>query len=154
MNCKAFTAFDAPKVKVIKASAFQKCEKFSGFNSFDVELIYDLAFESVKGIKELKLDKLTGFGIEAFKNSYLEKVTLSSLQSFGTIDKPSKYSNAFRYCEFLEELYLPEVVTLSGTGWNKTSGHFQRLGSLRVFSAPKLKTLPELALDDCYNLEK
>lgn len=154
LNCKAFTAFDAPKVKVIKASAFQKCEKFSGFNSFDAELIYDLAFESVKGIKELKLDKLTGFGIEAFKNSYLEKVTLSSLQSFGTIDKPSKYSNAFRYCEFLEELYLPEVVTLSGTGWNKTSGHFQRLGSLRVFSAPKLKTLPELALDDCYNLEK
>ena len=154
LNCKAFTAFDAPKVKVIKASAFQKCEKFSGFNSFDVELIYDLAFESVKGIKELKLDKLTGFGIEAFKNSYLEKVTLSSLQSFGTIDKPSKYSNAFRYCEFLEELYLPEVVTLSGTGWNKTSGHFQRLGSLRVFSAPKLKTLPELALDDCYSLEK
>ena len=154
LNCKAFTAFDAPKVKVIKASAFQKCEKFSGFNSFDVELIYDLAFESVKGIKELKLDKLTGFGIEAFKNSYLEKVTLSSLQSFGTIDKPSKYSNAFRYCEFLEELYLPEVVTLSGTGWNKTSGHFQRLGSLRVFSAPKLETLPELALDDCYNLEK
>lgn len=58
-KCTAFTALDAPKVKVIKARAFYECENLSNFNSFDVELIYDRAFYKVKGIKELKLDKLT-----------------------------------------------------------------------------------------------
>lgn len=153
-KCTAFTALDAPKVKVIKARAFYECENLSNFNSFDVELIYDRAFYKVKGIKELKLDKLTGFGLCAFGFTNIEKLTLPSLESFGTIDIPKKFSDPFSLCQFLEELYLPEVVTLSGSNLYGASGHFRALGSLRIFSAPKLKLLPKGALSDCYSLEK
>lgn len=155
-NCAAFTALDAPKVKVIKASAFQKCEKFSGFNSFDVELIHDYAFENVKGITELKLDKLIGIGFHAFSNSNLTKVTLSSLKDFSRIsEENSQSSGAFIGCDFLEELYMPELETFHTSLFVGSFGYnlFESLDSLRVFSAPKLRRISEYAFRECYSLE-
>lgn len=149
-GCTALFTFDAPAVRTIKAEAFKGCTDFTRFNSYAVKLIDDYAFEGVKGIRELTLDKLKGLGVGAFKNSNLEKVSFSALDSFK--ENEGRYcSGAFYGCRFLREVYMPalkEWGVYSGTE-RSCSG----LESLRVFYAPGLAELGAKAFYGCTALE-
>ena len=149
-NCSSLFTLDAPNVKIINAEAFKNSQKFSCFNSLNVELVDDYAFDYVKGIKELNLDRLKGLGVNAFSHTNLEKVTFSSLQSFKEFG--GRYcSGALSSCRYLQEIYMPSLEEWGGyIGGPRTCGSLE---SLRIFYAPKLKTLGDKALYNCMSLE-
>lgn len=149
-SCLSLKTLDAPNVKTINAEAFKNSQNFCEFNSLNVELVDDYAFENVEGIKELTLDKLKGLGVNAFRGTNLEKVTFSSLESFKEFG--GRYcSGAFSSCRYLQEIYMPSVEVWGGyIGGPRTCGNLE---SLRIFYAPKLKTLGDKALYNCPSLE-
>ncbi|MBQ8764053.1 MAG: leucine-rich repeat protein [Clostridia bacterium] len=148
-DCTALKALDAANVTEICGYAFNRCTGFSDFNSFDVITVDDYAFMAVNGIHELKLDKLKNLGAWAFRNTSLEKVTLSALESFR--EYGGEYScGAFFECEFLKEIYLPSM-----TEWGKgLSGErsFMNCKSLEIFHAPLLTLLGKYAFRNCTSL--
>ncbi len=142
----SLTALDAENVITISEFAFNRCTAFSDFNSFNVITVDDYAFMGVNGIDELKLDKLKHLGAWAFRNTSLEKVMLTALESF--TEYGGEYScGAFYECEFLKEIYLPSL-----TEWGQSiSGEraFMNCANLKVFHAPLLTQLGKYALRNC-----
>ena len=149
-SCILLKTLDAPNVKSINAEAFKDSQNFSGFNSFYVELVDDYAFEYVEGIKELNLNNLKNLGVNAFSHTNLEKVTFSTLESFKEFE--GRYCSGALYgCRYLEEIYMPSLEI-----WGAYTGGTRNcasLESLRVFYAPKLKSLGGKALFNCRSLE-
>ncbi len=149
-ECEIFDTLDAPNVKVINEYAFAGCYYYSGFNSFDIEIIDDYAFKNVKCIFELKLDKLKALGLHAFQYTQLEKVTLTSLESFKEYNG-KECSGAFNRCDYLEYIDLPNLIE-----WGSTldpSRSFSLLHHLKTFNAPKVKSLGRFAFYNCERLE-
>lgn len=149
-SCLSLKTLDAPNVKTINAEAFKNSLNFCDFNSFNVELVDDYAFEYVEGIKELNLNSLKNLGVNAFSHTNLEKVTFSTLESFKEFE--GRYCSGALYgCSYLEEIYMPSLE-IWGTYIGGTR-NCASLESLRVFYAPKLKSLGGKALFNCRSLE-
>lgn len=149
-SCLSLKTLDAPNVKTINVEAFKNSLNFCEFNSFNVELVDDYAFEYVEGIKELNLNNLKNLGVNAFSHTNLEKVTFSTLESFKEFE--GRYCSGALYgCRYLEEIYMPSLEI-----WGAYTGGTRNcasLESLRVFYAPKLKSLGGKALFNCRSLE-
>lgn len=149
-SCLSLKTLDAPNVKTINVEAFKSSLNFCDFNSFNVELVDDYAFEYVEGIKELNLNNLKNLGVNAFSHTNLEKVTFSTLESFKEFE--GRYCSGALYgCCYLEEIYMPSLE-IWGTYIGGTR-NCASLESLRVFYAPKLKSLGGKALFNCRSLE-
>ncbi len=175
-ECSSFKTLDAPKLKTISDYAFNKCISFSSLNSTEITDIGNYAFAKAEKLEELNTDKLESLGSSSFSNAgieifnapllkslnkaafsdciYLCKVNLENVE---TVDV-----QVFLNCKNLNELYLPNTVTVNENAF-KGSGiqniRFDKLESCKAYftsdcSVILPSTVTYLGFDSDYILKK
>ncbi len=158
-NCKSLTAVYCKNMKVVDDWAFRSCRNLDTVDISQLEELGEYGFGNCSSLTSVYNDKLTriekgGFasltfavGVDLPNVTYVGNMGLTGLNNAEYINLPKVEelgTSAISHAFTVEELYFPKLTTM--TGYN----HFAQTHNLKIFYAPNLTIVPQMAFSDSY----
>lgn len=158
-SCEFLTAVYSENMKIVDDCAFRSCSNLDTVDISQIEELGEYGFGNCSNLPAVYNDKLTriekgGFasltfaiGVDLPNVTYVGNMGLTGLNNAEYINLPKVEelgTSAISHAFTVEELYFPKLTTM--TGYN----HFAQTHNLKIFYAPNLTIVPQMAFSDSY----